>query len=658
MEAKTRITELTEQLNYYAKKYYTDDAPEITDYEYDMLLRELKALEEEYPQYVLPHSPTRRVGGAPLSKFESVVHGYPMDSIQDAFSYDELYDFDKRVRDAVGSAEYVVECKIDGLSVALEYENGIFVRGATRGDGAEGENVTQNLRTIGAIPLKIDDAPQRLVVRGEVYMPKKVFADLNAIREEEGQPLFANPRNAAAGSLRQLDPKITAERKLSIFVFNHILSSEGMKPTHAESLTYLKEKGFTVSPSYKVCTTMEEAIKEIERINDLRPTLPFDIDGAVIKVNDLSQRDVLGTTVKYPRWSIAFKYPPEQKETVVREIKVNVGRTGILAPLAELDPVTVAGSVIARATLHNKDFIAQKDVRVGDTVVIQKAGDIIPEIVRVVKEKRPADAVPFVMPDVCPVCGQKTVCDEGSPVTRCVNTDCSAQLVKNIVHFVSKDALDIEGFGPSQVERFVQEGIIKSAADIYSIKEEDVNTLEGWGDKSAKNLVAAIETSKTRPLARVIYALGIREVGQKASKLLADEFGSMDALKTATVDDLTAVGDIGQVTAEYIIGYFANPKNLEFIDRLADIGLTMKEEKQVVGDKFKGLTFVLTGTLPSYTREEASEIIESLGGKTSSSVSKKTSYVLAGEKSGSKEEKARALGVPVINEEEFKEMIK
>ncbi len=656
-EIQSKIKKLTADLKFYSDKYYLDDAPEISDFDYDMLQRELIALEKEYPQFALPDSPTRRVGGAAISEFKQVRHKYVLDSILDAFSEEELFDFDSRTREAVNNPEYVVEYKIDGLSVSLEYKNGIFVRGATRGDGTVGEDVTHNLLTIRDIPLKIENAPELLTVRGEVYMPKSSFAELNASRESDGLSLFANPRNAAAGSLRQLDPKITAGRKLSIFVFNLAENSDGMPATHTEALDMLKKFGFKVSPKYNKFGSMSEVINEINVIKEERQGLEFDIDGAVIKVNDYGMRKALGTTVKYPKWSIAFKYPPEQKETVVRDIKINVGRTGILAPLAEVTPVGVSGSIVARATLHNGDFIAEKDIRIGDTVIIQKAGDIIPEIVSVVKDKRPEGTIPFVMPSVCPACGHPTKKDIGSPVIRCTNEYCSSKIIRSLIHFVSKDAMDIAGLGEAQIEKLTDEKLIFSCADIYGLKREDLETLEGWGEKSAFNILDAIEQSKKQPLDRVIYSLGIREVGKKASKILANKYLSMDALIAAKEDDLTETEDIGPVTAQYIRDFFTNPDNIALVERLREAGLTFTAQKTTTSQLFAGLTFVLTGTLPNYTREEASEIIEKLGGKTSSSVSKKTSYVLAGENSGSKETKAKELGVKIIDETEFRKMV-
>ena len=657
MDVKKRMDELVSLINYHAKKYYTEDAPEISDYEYDMLNRELVSLEEQYPEYRSPQSPSLRVGGAILKGFEEVRHEVPLDSMQDAFSYDEIRDFDRRVRQTFTDVEYVVELKIDGLSVALEYIDGKFVRGATRGDGTVGEDITENLKTVKSIPLTLyEPYPHRLIVRGEVYMPRKSFEELNREREENGENLFANPRNAAAGSLRQLDSRVTAKRNLDIFVFNLQLTDGKTPETHTESLDYMKSLGFRVSPYYNMFRAVDDVIDEIERLGEKREGLSFDIDGAVVKVNSLSQRKTLGSTVKFPRWQIAFKYPPEKKETLLEDIQINVGRTGVLTPLAILKPVTVAGSVVSKATLHNKDFIAEKDIRIGDTVVIQKAGDVIPAIDGVVLSKRPDNAAPFRMPEKCPVCGEPVAADADSPFVRCINSECPAQLMRNIVHFVSKDAMDIEGCGVQQIERFISCGLIASAADLYTLDFDKIRNMDRYGDKSAENLKNAIEKSKSNNLDRLVYALGIREVGSKAAKILCERFKTLDALIAADENQLVSVGDIGEITAENIIDFFRTPKNLELIENLRKAGLNFTYVSDRVSDIFAGMTFVLTGALPSYTREEASAIIESLGGKTSSSVSKKTTFVLAGEDAGSKLEKARALGIRVIDEREFREM--
>lgn len=650
-----KINRLTDQLNYYAKKYYVDDDPVISDYEYDRLLRTLKELEEAHPLFRRDDSPTHRVGGAVLQKFRSVRHEVPMESLQDAFSREEIEEFDRRIKGQFPHAEYAVELKIDGLSVEAEYAAGKFLRGATRGDGLEGEDITENLKTVRALPLSIENAPHRLLVRGEVYMSKEAFGKLNERREQEGEPLFANPRNAAAGSLRQLDSKITAQRNLSIFVFNLQLCEGREFKTHTETLNALKEYGFPVSPHYNVFNTIEEVWTEIRKLGELRSTLPFDIDGAVIKVNDLSMRNALGSTSKFPKWAIAYKYPPEEKETVLREIQVNVGRTGVLTPLAIFDPVLIAGSTVSKATLHNKDLIAEKDIRIGDTVVIRKAGDIIPEVVRSLPEKRCGDSEEFRMPSVCPVCGS-TVVSEG-PITRCDNSECPAQLTKNIIHFVSRDAMDIEGMGTSIVEAFVEQGLIRSAADLYKLEKDTVAGLERFGEKSAENLLNAINESRSRGLDRLVFALGIRQVGQKAGKILAKRFQTLDALVAATEEELCVIDDVGPVTAKYIREYFTNPKNLQFIDHLRAAGLNFNDLQEETGTTLAGQTFVLTGTLPSYTRDQAAAMIEQAGGKVSGSVSKKTSYVLAGEEAGSKLTKAQALGIPVISEEDLRKML-
>lgn len=653
-----RIKELTALLNYHSRKYYTEDSPEISDYEYDMMLRELVVLEEDIPEARQPDSPTHRVGGEVLKGFSQVTHTVPLESLQDAFSFDEVRAFDTRIKQTFPDAEYVVELKIDGLSVALEYENGIFVRGATRGDGTVGEDITANLRTVKSIPLSLPEGcPSRLIVRGEVYMPKKAFAKLNETREENGEALFANPRNAAAGSLRQLDSKVTASRMLDIIVFN-LQSVEGAEfSTHSETLDFIKKMGFPVSPYYTVFKNIEDVISEISRLGEMRSSYAFDIDGAVVKVNSLAMRSELGSTAKAPKWAVAFKYPPEEKETFLEDIQINVGRTGVLTPLAVLTPVLLAGSTVSRATLHNRMFIAERDIRIGDTVRVRKAGDIIPEIVGVVKEKRMDYAVEFKMPEVCPVCGSKVVSDEDTPFVRCINSECPAQLSRSIIHFVSRDAMDIEGFGEQNVERFVNEGLINSAADLYKLDYGVVAQMEGFGAVSAENLRNAVEKSKTANLDRVIYALGIRQVGQKTGAILAARFGTMKAFSEATEEELTAIDEIGPVTAHYISEFFANPHNISLISELEAAGVNMTYKSDKVSDIFAGMTFVLTGTLESFTRDEASAIITKRGGKVSSSVSKKTSYVLAGSEAGSKLTKAQSLGVNIISEEEFLGMV-
>ncbi len=650
-----KINELTERLNYYSTKYYVEDAPVVSDYEYDMLLRELKDLEEQFPQFRRPDSPTVRVGGAVLKEFQEVRHEVPMESLQDAFSKEEIREFGKRIKDAYPQAKFVVELKIDGLSVEAEYIDGQFLRGATRGDGLTGEDITENLKTVKALPLSIQNAPHRLIVRGEVYMQKKAFAELNLRREENGESLFANPRNAAAGSLRQLDSKVTATRNLSIFIFNLQLCEGREFSSHKETLVALKEYGFPVSPRHKVFDTIDEAWAEVLALGEERSSLPFDIDGAVIKVDDLGMRREIGSTSKFPKWAIAFKYPPEEKETVLREIRINVGRTGVLTPLAVFDPVFLAGSTVEKATLHNKEMIAEKDIRIGDTVIVHKAGDIIPEIVRSVPEKRPENTVAFEMPAHCPVCGSSLVCE--GPVTRCDNSECPAQLTQNIIHFVSRDAMDIDGMGTSIVEVFIEKGLITSAADLYRLNKDEIAKIDRFGEKSAENLLRSVEESRNRGLDRLIYALGIRQVGQKAGKILAKKFRTLDNLSKATEDELCQTEDVGPVTARYIREYFSNPKNLEYIEHLRQAGLNFEDSTEAGGTKFEGLTFVLTGTLPTYKRDEAAALIEQEGGKVAGSVSKKTSYVVAGEEAGSKLTKAQTLGIPVIDEAKLKEML-
>ena len=648
-----RIKELVSILNEYNRQYYVFDNPTVSDYEYDMLLRELEELEAKYPQFRDPASPTQRVGGEALKQFESYTHPVPLDSLQDVFSEEELYAFDGRVREVLDTPEYVVELKIDGLSVALEYENGIFVRGATRGDGAVGEDVTANLKTIKTIPLSIENAPERLIVRGEVYMPYEVFLRLNEEREEREETPFKNPRNAAAGALRQLDSKIAAERGLDIIVFNLQLAGESAPDTHSETLKWLSSFGFKVSPHRKTFTDIKDAYKEILNLGELRGTLPFQIDGAVVKVNNIKDRERLGRTAKFPKWAAAYKYPPEQKETVLEDIVIQVGRTGVLTPNAVLTPVYVAGVTVSRATLHNEDFIRDRDLMIGDTVVIQKAGDIIPEVVRVVKEKRPEGAIPYKMPEVCPVCGSPVFRIPDEAAIRCQNPDCPAQRSRNIIHFASRDAMDIEGLGPAVVEALIGEGLISDSADLYTLKKESIANIDRMGEKSAENLLSAIDASRERDLARVIFALGIRHVGQKTGKVLAKRFKTMDALMNATVDELKTVDDIGLTTAESIVNWFSLDHSQALIARLKENGVNMESLEAVTDTRFEGMTFVLTGALSRFTRDKASELIESLGGKVSSSVSKKTTYVVVGEDAGSKLRKAQELGIAILNEEEF-----
>ncbi len=657
MEIQQQIKELTQKLNYYAKKYYTEDISEISDYEYDQLNRKLLQLEEQYPQYKQPDSPSFRVGGEILSQFSPVTHEVPMESLQDAFSVEELQAFDERVKKVFPNAEYVVELKIDGLSTSITYLNGILTLAATRGDGITGEDVTANIKTIRSVPLKIEEAPPKLIVRGEVYMSKQTFVQLNQQRELSEQPLFANPRNAAAGSLRQLDSAVAAQRGLDIFIFN-LQAVEGKTfQTHSQTLQYLKQKGFPVSPYFNVFSDIGQVWQEIQRLGQMRNDLPFGIDGAVVKVNDLTMREQLGRTVKFPKWAIAYKYPPEQKKTRLLDIQINVGRTGVLTPLAILQPVVCAGSTISKATLHNKDFIAQKDIRIGDYVLIQKAGDIIPEVVGVVLQDRSPDAEIFRMPSVCPVCGSHVIQDEEDAFIRCINAECPAQQLKNIIHFAERDAMDIDGLGDGIIQRLLDEKLISTAADLYNLTPEQLEQLDRFGEKSAKNLIDSIQSSKSRNLDRLIYALGIREVGQKAAKILARRFGSMDQLLHADTDQLVQINEIGPITANYIIQYFAEPRNIDFIHQLQTHQINMQYTDDIKDLRFENLSFVLTGTLPSYTRQQAAQIIESLGGKVSSSVSKKTSYVLAGAEAGSKLTKAQNLGIPIIDEETFQKMI-
>ena len=656
-EISARIDSLRKELEYHSRKYYVEDSPEISDFEYDKMLRELEILEEENPEFYSPVSPTVRVGGAPVDEFKQVTHTVKMESLQDAFSFDEVRDFDNRVK-AVSNCTYVVEHKIDGLSVSLEYENGVFVRGSTRGDGTVGEDVSENIKTIYSVPLTLTK-PITIEVRGEVYMPRDSFIRLNDLREERGEPLFANPRNAAAGSLRQLDPKIAAERKLDIFVFN-IQKVDGIDiKTHIEGLNLLKELGFKTILNNKTFNTIEDAITEINKIGESRGELPFDIDGSVIKVNELSVRDMLGSTSKFPKWAIAYKFPAEQKKTKLVDILLQVGRTGVLTPLAHLEPVRIAGSTVSRATLHNFDYIVEKDIKIGDTVIIEKAGDIIPAVVEVVKDLRDGSEKEFHMPELCPICSSEVVREYGEAAYRCTGIDCPAQRKRNIIHFVSKGAMDIDGLGPAVIEQLLDNSLIETAADLYYLKKEDIAKLDKMGEKSAQNLLNSLEKSKSNDLSRVIAALGIRHTGEKAAKILANSLKSMDKLINATAEQLTAIDEIGEITAKAIRDFFSKEHNIDFINKLKDAGVSMETSgDSITDDRFAGKTFVLTGTLNKYTRSEASEIIEKLGGKTSSSVSGKTSYVLAGEEAGSKLEKANKLGVTVISEDEFEEMIK
>ncbi len=656
MSPKERIEELTAQLTQANYRYYVLDDPTMPDFEYDRLLRELEELEAEHPEFASADSPTKRVGGEALSQFEKVAHPVPLMSLQDVFSREELNDFLEKILEAEPTAAFSVEPKIDGLSVALEYVDGRFVRGATRGDGNVGEDVTENLKTIRSIPMTIDNAPSRLIVRGEVFMPKKSFEKLNARQEAEGKPLFANPRNAAAGSLRQLDPKIAAKRGLDIYIFNIQLAEGVSFPGHTEALEYLRQLKFKVIPQ-KCLRTVEDIDAEVTAIDANREKLTCDIDGAVIKVDDLAMRERFGATAKFPRWAAAYKYPPEIKPTVVEDIVVQVGRTGVLTPKAVVRAVRLAGTTVTNATLHNQDFITQRDIRVGDTVLIRKAGEIIPEILEVDFTKRPEESVPYHLPRNCPVCGAKVEKDEDGAFLRCTGAECPAQLSRNISHFVSRDAMDIDGLGAAIVEGLIEKGLIQSPADIYYLELEDIKSLWKSGTTAAKKLLKAIEASKQQDLSRLIYALGIRQVGSKTGKVLATTFGTLDALMEATVEELTQVQDVGAVTAASIFEWFHQEQSRHMVERLRQAGVNF-ESKRVISDaRFAGMTFVLTGALSKFTREEATEKIELFGGKASGSVSKKTTYVVVGENAGSKERKARELGIPILSEDDFLAMI-
>lgn len=655
-QSKIKAEKLRNELEYHSRRYYEMDAPEIEDYEYDMMLRELVSLEEKYPELITPDSPTHRVGGRADGQFEPVEHKVPMESLQDAFSIDEVLAFDKRVKTVTDNVRYIVEPKIDGLSVSLEYENGLFVRGSTRGDGRIGEDVTANLRTIKAIPLKIDTDLPLLEVRGEVYMPKEVFLSLTKEQELNEEKPFKNPRNAAAGSLRQKNPKITAKRKLDIFVFN-IQQIQGKElGSHKESLDFIKELKFNTVPLYTQCSCIEDAIKQIERIGEMRGTLPFDIDGAVIKVDSFAQRELLGSTSKFPKWALAFKYPPEEKETTLLDIEINVGRTGVLTPTAVFEPILLAGTTVSRATLHNQDFINEKGISIGDKIIVRKAGDIIPEVLSVSWHDNSKEV--YKLPETCPSCGGKVTREEGEAAVRCSNPECPNQLLRNLIHFCSRDAMDIEGLGSAVLEVLVEKEIIKTAADIFTLPKDKIAAIERMGEKSAVNLINAAEKAKSNDLSKLVFALGIRHIGQKAAKLLSDKFGSMDKIISATTEEIAAIDGFGLIMAQSVTEFFSHPESLELIEKLKNLGVNMTGEETVKENRFDGKIFVLTGTLTAFKRSEASKIIESLGGKTSSSVSKKTDYVLAGEDAGSKLQKANELGVTVISEAEFAEMIK
>ena len=653
---KQRIIDLTAQLNQANYQYYVLDDPKMPDFEYDRLLRELENLEAEYPQFAQQDSPTKRVGGEALSKFQKIVHPVPLMSLQDVFSVEELDDFLTKILAAYPNTAFTVEPKIDGLSVSLEYQNGKFVYGATRGDGVVGEDVTENLKTIFSIPMTIPNAPERLIVRGEVFMPKKSFEKLNAAQEAEGKPLFANPRNAAAGSLRQLDPKIAAKRGLDILVFN-VQLAEGIRfETHAESLEYLKQLQFKVVP-WTTHSSVDAINEQVMAINENREDLSCDIDGAVIKVNDISLRESLGATAKFPKWAVAYKYPPEIKPTIVEDIVVQVGRTGVLTPKAVVKPVRLAGTTVTNATLHNQDFISERDIRIGDTVLIRKAGEIIPEILEVDFAKRPADTTAYVLPDACPICGAPTKRDEDGAFLRCTGAACPAQLSRNIAHFVSRDAMDIDGLGSAIVEALIEKGLLNSAADIYSLTLAELKQLWQKGETAATKLLQSIESSKNQDLSRLIYALGIRQVGAKTGKVLAGHFGTMDQLMQASVEELTCVEDVGEVTAESIYQWFRQSQSILMIEKLRSAGVNFECLREITDNRFAGMTFVLTGALSKFTRDEATEQIERFGGKASGSVSKKTSFVVVGENAGSKERKARELGIPILSEDAFLNMI-
>lgn len=654
-EIEKKIEELRKTLRYHSDRYYNDDAPEIEDYEYDMMMRELKKLEEKYPEYDAPDSPTKKVGGVADNSFESVAHSVRMESLQDAFSKDELREFSNRVEDTVSVVNYVVEPKIDGLSVSLEYRDGVFLRGSTRGNGDVGEDVSGNLRVIHNIPLKLNKSIPYIEVRGEVYMPKKSFERVVDRQIINGEKPFKNPRNAAAGSLRQKDSSVAASRGLDIFVFN-IQQIEGVElSSHKESLDFIKKLGFNTIPTYKKVDNIEDAIAEIDRIGEARGSLEYDIDGAVIKVDDFSQRDILGSTAKYPKWAIAFKYPPEEKQTKLLDIEIAVGRTGVLTPTAILESVHLAGTTVSRATLHNQDFINEKGIAIGDVVTVRKAGDIIPEVLCV--NEHNSNSV-FKFPDLCPSCGEKVYRDEDEAAIRCINPECPAQLLRNLIHFCSRDAMDIEGLGPAIIETFVNEGMIAKTYDIYNLDFNKILSLEGFKETSANNIINSVNNSKNNDLSKLIFALGIRHIGAKAGKLLADYFKDIDLVMNASVDDILQIDGFGKIMAESVVEFFSSDSTKELIAKLKEVGVNMKSTNVVEDTRFSGMTFVLTGTLPTLKRAEASKIIESFGGKTSSSVSKKTTYVLAGEEAGSKLDKANKLGVQVIIEEEFKEMIK
>ncbi|MGN8890560.1 NAD-dependent DNA ligase LigA [Dysosmobacter sp. HCP28S3_G4] len=657
MDYQEEMKELRDKLNRNAYLYYVMDAPTMTDYEYDMLNRRLVQLEREHPEEIAPDSPTQRVGDRILEGFTPYRHEVPLESLQDVFSGEEVTDFCQRMTDALGDpVEYSVEPKVDGLSVALEYRDGVFVSGATRGDGHVGEDVTENLRTIRSIPMSLPEKLPHLIVRGEVYMSKSVFAELNAERELKGEPLLANPRNAAAGSLRQLDPKVAAQRRLDIQIFNLQLAEGREFTTHTETLDYLATQHFKVIP-HRTVATAADCRQEIADINERRPDYPFDMDGAVVKVNHLADREKLGSTIKCPKWAVAFKYPPEKKPSKVLDIVVQVGRTGVLTPRAVLSPVHLAGTTVQSATLHNQDYIAEKDIRIGDTVIVQKAGEIIPEIVEVDFSKRPEGTVPYRLPEVCPVCGAPVSRDEDGAAIRCTGAECPAQLLRNITHFASRDAMDIEGLGPAVIQQMIDGGLVHSAADLYYLHAQDIAQLDRMGEKSAENAIRAIEKSKANDLSKLIYGLGIRQVGVKAAQTLAAHFKTFDALSAASLEELTEISDVGAITAQFILDYLASPQSQDLLRRLKDAGVNMESKQQLVDERFAGMTFVLTGTLSRFDRKSAEAMIQARGGKAAGSVSKRTTYVVAGEAAGSKLKKAQELNIPVLTEDEFAKML-
>ena len=652
MDYRAEMKQLRDTLNENARLYYTLDRSTMSDYEYDHLYRRLQDLEREHPEEITPDSPTQRVGDAVRNDFAEVLHPVPLESLEDVFDGNEVQDFLAKVLETLPQAEYSVEPKVDGLSVALEYRDGVFYQGATRGDGRKGEDVTGNLRTIRSIPMVLPEKLPRLIIRGEVYMARSVFEEINEELELEGKPLLANPRNAAAGSLRQKDPKMCAKRRLDIAVFNLQLAERRTFTTHAETLAYLKAQGFPTIP-HATLSNGEDILREIDRLGDTRMEFPFDIDGAVVKLNNLSDRDILGSTAKCPKWAVAYKYPPEQKPSRVVDIVVQVGRTGVLTPKAVLEPVRLAGTTVTNATLHNQDYIREKDIRIGDTVIVQKAGEIIPEIVSVEREKRPDDAAEFVFPQTCPVCGAPVLRDPDGAAIRCTGAECPAQLLRNLIHFAARDAMDIDGVGPAVLQQLIEAKLVANPADLYDLTAEQLKKLERMGAKSAQNAVEAIAKSKENDLWRLIYALGIRQVGEKAAKVLAAHFGSMDALRRATAEELTQIDDVGAVTADYITRWMQSEQAADLLERLKNAGLNMESRRTLVDSRFAGMTFVLTGALTRFTREEAGEMIEQRGGKAASSVSKKTTYVVAGENAGSKLKKAQELNIPVLSEEEF-----